>query len=66
LIIIIITIIIIFIVIIIERSTVQVATYLLTHGLEWCDGVVFLDDADRKMIVLRDGLKACLSVCIYI
>jgi hypothetical protein len=45
---------------------VQVATYLLTHGLEWCDGVVFLDDADRKMIVLRDGLKACLSVCIYI
>ena len=38
-------------------SNLEVASYLLTKGLEWAEGVVFLDELDRKMILLRDGLK---------
>ena len=34
-------------------SNFQVAEYLLQHGLDWCEGVVFLDDLDRKMILVR-------------
>jgi len=33
----------------------EVAAFLLRNGLEGMDGVVFLDDEDRKMILLRDG-----------
>jgi hypothetical protein len=36
----------------------EVAHYLLTHGLPAMEGVVFLDDNDRKMILVRDGLRA--------
>ena len=35
----------------------EVAESLLKFGLDHKDGVVFLDRADRKMIVLRKGLK---------
>lgn len=38
-------------------SNVQVAEYLLRHGLEGHEGVVFLDESDRKMILLRHGMK---------
>ena len=38
-------------------TNLQVARYLLQHGLPSMDGVVFLDEADRKMILLRAGLK---------
>lgn len=34
----------------------QVARFLLTHGLDGLDGVVFLDEKDRKVILVRDGL----------
>lgn len=34
-------------------SNKQVAAYLLRRGLAWCDGVVFLDEEDRKMILVR-------------
>ena len=34
-------------------SNLQVARRLLDVGLSWCDGVVFLDELDRKMILLR-------------
>jgi hypothetical protein len=33
----------------------QVARYLLEHGLEGMDGVVFLDRLDRQMILLRSS-----------
>jgi hypothetical protein len=36
-------------------SNVAVAMYLLEHGLESMDGVVYLDEHDRKMVVLRQG-----------
>ena len=34
-------------------SNLEVATYLLAEGLAWADGVVFLDDNDRKMALVR-------------
>ena len=34
-------------------SNFQVAKALLAYGLDWCDGVVFLDEYDRKMILVR-------------
>jgi len=34
-------------------TNLQVAEYLLDHGLEWAEGVVFLDEEDRKMILVR-------------
>jgi len=34
-------------------TNVEVATFLLDNGLKWCDGVVFLDDNDRKMVLVR-------------
>eukprot|EP00656_Telonema_subtile_P053986 TRINITY_DN7933_c0_g3_i1.p1 TRINITY_DN7933_c0_g3~~TRINITY_DN7933_c0_g3_i1.p1 ORF type:complete len:609 (+),score=104.89 TRINITY_DN7933_c0_g3_i1:99-1925(+) len=34
-------------------SNLQVATYLLRKGLKEMDGVVFLDELDRKMILVR-------------
>jgi len=36
-------------------SNYQVAMYLLQHGLSGKDGVVFLDEMDRKMILVRKG-----------
>lgn len=33
----------------------QVAKYLLDAGLPWIGGVVFLDDLDRKMVLLRSS-----------
>ncbi len=39
-------------------SNFQVAKYLLTHGLSnKFDGVVFLDDKDRKMILMKHGMN---------
>ena len=39
------------------RLVVQVARYLLSRGLYGIEGVVFLDERDRQMILLRAGLK---------
>lgn len=38
-------------------SNYQVALYLLQKGLQDIDGVVFLDEQDRKVILVRDGLR---------
>ena len=38
-------------------TNVEVAIYLLKSGLDGKDGVVFLDEYDRKMIVLRRGMR---------
>jgi hypothetical protein len=38
-------------------SNYQVALYLLQKGLKDIDGVVFLDEQDRKVILVRDGLR---------
>eukprot|EP00457_Paulinella_chromatophora_P000002 gb/GEZN01000002.1/.p1 GENE.gb/GEZN01000002.1/~~gb/GEZN01000002.1/.p1 ORF type:complete len:6816 (+),score=1425.09 gb/GEZN01000002.1/:114-20561(+) len=34
-------------------SNHQVAQELLDRGLAWCDGVVFLDDADKQQVLVR-------------
>ena len=34
-------------------SNREVAAELLARGLPWCDGVVFLDDADMKQVLVR-------------
>lgn len=34
-------------------TNLEVATFLLQNGLSWCEGVVFLDDYDRKMVLVR-------------
>ena len=34
-------------------SNEEVARELLDKGLEWCDGVVFLDDDDKKQVLVR-------------
>lgn len=36
-------------------TNLQVAQFLLAAGLEGLDGVVFLNEADKKMILLRNG-----------
>ena len=36
-------------------SNYEVALYLLRNGLEDKEGVVFLDESDRKMILVRKG-----------
>ena len=38
-------------------SNEEVARYLLRVGLKGMQGVVYLDDMDRKMIILRDNPK---------
>ena len=38
-------------------TNLQVAQQLLLHGLSEVDAVVFLDDLDRKMVLLRVGFK---------
>jgi len=45
-------------------SNHDVARYLLDKGLSWCDGVVFLDEFDRKMILVRaTGRVVKLETC---
>lgn len=34
-------------------TNLEVAQYLLQNGLPWCEGVVFLDDYDCKMVLVR-------------
>lgn len=34
-------------------SNQEVAAELLRRGLPWCDGVVFLDDADKQQVLVR-------------
>ena len=34
-------------------TNLEVASFLLQNGLSWCEGVVFLDDYDRKMVLVR-------------
>lgn len=38
-------------------SNYEVAHYLLTKGLANFEGVVFLDEADRKVVLTRDGMR---------
>ena len=38
-------------------SNLAVAQYLLRHGLNGIEGVVFLDEEDRKMICVRKGYR---------
>jgi len=38
-------------------SNKAVAEYLLVTGLSEMKGVVFLDELDRQMVLLRKGLK---------
>ena len=38
-------------------SNLEVATFLLDKGLLWADGVVFLDDYDRKMVLVRATMR---------
>mmetsp|Transcript_7246 Transcript_7246/g.21392 ORF Transcript_7246/g.21392 Transcript_7246/m.21392 type:complete len:5155 (-) Transcript_7246:1654-17118(-) len=38
-------------------SNLEVAEFLLEAGLEWCQGVVFLDEADRKMVLVRATMR---------
>ena len=47
------------------KSNRQVAEDLLEYGLgAWCDGVVFLDDNDEKMILVKaTGRVLKLSQC---
>jgi len=42
----------------------QVAAFLLNNGLEGFDGVVFMDEFDRKMVMLRESRRVVkLSQC---
>ena len=34
-------------------SNMEVAQQLLDRGLEWCDGVVYLDDDDKQQVLVR-------------
>jgi hypothetical protein len=34
-------------------TNLEVAQFLLNNGLSWCEGVVFLDSYDRKMVLVR-------------
>jgi len=40
------------------RTNKQVATELLKRGLPWCDGVVYLDDDDKKQVLVRATMRA--------
>ena len=41
----------------------EVASYLLDHLPEWFEGVVFMDKADRKMVMLRNKRVVDLAQC---
>ena len=36
-------------------SNLSVARFLLENGLKWAEGVVFLDEGDRQMVLMRKG-----------
>lgn len=38
-------------------SNLEVAEFLLEAGLSWCQGIVFLDEADRKMVLVRATMR---------
>ena len=40
------------------RTNKQVAVELLKRGLPWCDGVVYLDDDDKKQVLVRATMRA--------
>merc|ERR1740123_28164 len=45
-------------------SNFEVALYLLRNGLVGFDGIVYLDKADERMVLVRDGLRIVkLSQC---
>jgi hypothetical protein len=45
-------------------TNLQVAQNLLRLGLKWCEGVVFLDEYDRKMVLVRaTGRVLKMSQC---
>ncbi len=45
-------------------TNLEVARFLLAEGLDWCDGVVYLDDNDVKMVLVRaTGRDVLLSQC---
>jgi hypothetical protein len=45
-------------------TNLQVAQMLLKLGLRWCEGVVFLDEYDRKMVLVRaTGRVLKMSQC---
>ncbi|KAF7457140.1 EF hand family protein [Cryptosporidium felis] len=45
-------------------SNVQVAEFLLRNGLKDIDAVVFIDERDKQMIMLRDGFRVIeISQC---
>jgi Ca2+-binding EF-hand superfamily protein len=39
------------------KTNLEVASFLLTHGLQGMDGVVFLDGDDRKMMLTRATMR---------
>lgn len=43
-------------------SNYEVAEYLLQHGLQGMDGVVFLDRQDRKRILVRANMKVARAL----
>jgi hypothetical protein len=49
-------------------NNLEVASYLITQGLEWAEGVVFLDQLDRKMVCVLCvsvwSLCVCVSLCL--
>jgi hypothetical protein len=45
-------------------TNLQVAQMLLKLGLRWCEGVVYLDEYDRKMVLVRaTGRVLKMSQC---
>jgi len=47
-------------------SNFEVAKYLLEKGLAEFEGVVFLDERDRKVILIRQNMKVSLSLSLSI
>ena len=37
----------------VKMTNFEVAAYLLDKGLKWCQGVVYLDESNRKMVKSR-------------
>lgn len=40
------------------KTNLEVAQYLLEHGLKDMDGVVYLDSGDNKRVLVRDGMRS--------
>jgi hypothetical protein len=47
-------------------DNLYVAKYLLENGLRDFDAVIFLDEKDHKMALLRAGVCSCMYVYMYI